>query len=327
MAYECLDKSPIVTVGQTFVTKFGNIRLIKVYDSGSGQIGVKPIGWTNEVIITTFDSRVETIGPVTVKTNFFTLAGRGAHFWVCGEIEEIDPLRISAITVYKVTDPDMVIADVLVNGEGSGTLSISWGDLGTTTHTINGAGQYYFEKSLPVGTHNICGSIGTTQECATIIISEPDLDPDLGTCPYCTTKELQNLKISEFKPDRQVPAGNQYAITVMIHDISVLYGDYVCLCLHDRDTLDLLYSSGAVKIGANEYLPFQISGQMPDKDLKLKLSVIDDNVWPLSDDCEDFRDFTISVGEYKPPLEDEDYLMYVGLAVIVALGIYMIARR
>ena len=113
----------------------------------------------------------------------------------------------------------------------------------------------------------------------------------------------------------------------MIHDISVLYGDYVCLCLHDRDTLDLLYSSGAVKIGANEYLPFQISGQMPDKDLKLKLSVIDDNVWPLSDDCEDFRDFTISVGEYKPPLEDEDYLMYVGLAVIVALGIYMIARR
>jgi len=83
MVRECLNKSPIVGVGQTFVTKFGNIRLIQLYDSGSGMIGIKPNGWS-EVYVSTADWRVEEVGPMTVKTNFFTLAGGGCNFWVCG---------------------------------------------------------------------------------------------------------------------------------------------------------------------------------------------------------------------------------------------------
>jgi hypothetical protein len=323
--------SPHLYAGGTFVHDACVIDVIKIIDTNHVEVDVWPLhdAKVNMIMVegNIYDFKQFTVPfRIYIPTIFYSTS-KFAKFKVCNiSIEEPNPLRISAIVVYEVADPKAVIADVLINGEGPGTLSIAWGDQGTTTYAINGAGQYYFEKSLSNGTHNICGSIGTTQECATIIIKE-DPDPDPGTCPYCTIKELQNIKISEFKPDRQVPAGDQYAITVMVHDISVLYGDYVVLCLHDRDTLDLIYSSGAVKIGANEYLPFQITGQMPDKDLKLKLSVIDDNVWPLSDDCEDFKDFTITVGEYKPPIEDEDYLMYVGLAVIVALGIYMIARR
>jgi len=80
---ECLSKSPIVGVGQTFVTKFGNVRLIQLYDSGSGMIGIKPNGWS-EVMYSTVDWRVEDIGPMTVMTNFFTLAGGGCNFYVCG---------------------------------------------------------------------------------------------------------------------------------------------------------------------------------------------------------------------------------------------------
>lgn len=156
MGSECLDKSPVVNIGQTFVTKFGNVRLIAVYDSGSGQIGVKPVGWTNEVIFTTVDGRVETCGPVTVETNFFTLAGKGAHFWVCRITEDI-PLIVKSITLNEY-DPGRVTASVTVEGEGTGTLQIVWGTEETTTHSVS-QGDYGYVRTMPVGTHEICAEI------------------------------------------------------------------------------------------------------------------------------------------------------------------------
>lgn len=156
MGSECLDKSPVVNVGQTFVTKYGNVRLIAVYDNGSGQIGVKPTGWTNEVIITTVDYRVETIGPVTIETNFFTLAGRGAHFWVCGITEDI-PLTVKSITLNEY-DPGKVTASVKIAGEGSGTLQIIWGTEEITTHGVS-QGDYGYVRTMPAGTHEICAEM------------------------------------------------------------------------------------------------------------------------------------------------------------------------
>ena len=94
MTEECLDKSPIVNVGQTFVTKFGNVRLIKVYNSSSGQIGVKPIG-LSETIRDTVDGKVEEFEGMTVKTNFFTIAGVGAHFYVCGPTEPMIDINLT----------------------------------------------------------------------------------------------------------------------------------------------------------------------------------------------------------------------------------------
>lgn len=244
------------------------------------------------------------------------------------EPDPLDPLRITAINSYDVSDPEGIIADVVINGVGTGILTITWGEHGTTTHTINGAGQYHFENTMPHGDHQICGSIGDSQEC-TKIVYEPDPDPvpDPSTCKYCTHKDLTNLKITELLSDRQVPAGEAYTITLMVTDISLVFGDLMSLCLHDRDTLALLYNSGPVSIGAKESIPFQITGTMPNNDLKLKLSLVDDNIWPFEDDCEDFKDFTITQGEYKPPLEDEDILLYVGLAVVAALGIFMLSKR
>lgn len=94
MVRECLSKSPIIGVGQTFVTKFGDVRLIKLYDHDSGMIGIKPNGWS-EVYVSTVDWRVEEVGPMTVKTNFFTLAGGGCIFYVCGpDVPAVTPTPV-----------------------------------------------------------------------------------------------------------------------------------------------------------------------------------------------------------------------------------------
>jgi hypothetical protein len=73
-------------------------------------------------------------------------------------IAEPNPLQVTGLNVYEVT-PGQVTADVVVNGTGSGTLRIVWGSVTTTTHTISGPGQYYFEQALPGGTHNICAEM------------------------------------------------------------------------------------------------------------------------------------------------------------------------
>lgn len=76
-------------------------------------------------------------------------------------IAEPDPLRVTNITVYEIdeiNEPGIVMAEVLVNGIGSGTCEVTWGTEGTTSHSVS-VGHYYFEKTLPAGTHEICAGI------------------------------------------------------------------------------------------------------------------------------------------------------------------------
>ena len=68
-----------------------------------------------------------------------------------------NPLRVTALTLYEA-EPGAVIADVIVNGDGSGTLQITWGSINTTTHTVS-VGQYHFELAMPAGTHEICAEM------------------------------------------------------------------------------------------------------------------------------------------------------------------------
>jgi len=134
MTMECLDKSPVVNVGQTFVTKFGNITLISVTDNGSGVIKVAPIDGSTPITRGTTDYTVESFydGLITVKTNFFTLAGRGAHFWVCGYV---DPGPTMCDQVFKLQDQ---------NGNPlNGNVQ-----LGTTALTVLGTGTISLEQGV-----------------------------------------------------------------------------------------------------------------------------------------------------------------------------------
>lgn len=76
-------------------------------------------------------------------------------------IAEPDPLRVTSIVVYEIdeiNEPGVVMAEVLVNGVGSGLCNIIWGSIKTESKSVS-AGQYYFEYTLPAGTHEICAGI------------------------------------------------------------------------------------------------------------------------------------------------------------------------
>ena len=134
MVRECLKKSPMIGVGQSFVTKFGNIRLIKLYTNSSGQIGIKPNKWS-EIVVNTVDGRIEDVGPMTVETNFFTLAGGGCNFWVCGPDKPAPPTM--CIQTFKLQDQ---------NGNPlNGNVKV-----GTTNITVLGTGTWSVEKGKSI---------------------------------------------------------------------------------------------------------------------------------------------------------------------------------
>jgi len=132
MTMECIDKSPVINVGQTFVTKFGNVTLNAVYDNSSGKITVTPNKYPS-ISRSTVDGKVEDFyeGLMTVKTNFFTLAGRGAHFWVCGFVED---KPIMCDQVFRLQDQNgnplngnVQIGTTALTVLGTGTISLEQG--------------------------------------------------------------------------------------------------------------------------------------------------------------------------------------------------------
>ena len=146
MVRECLKKSPVVGVGQSFVTKFGDIRLIDLYDHNSGMIGVKPNGWS-EVVVHTVDGRVEDVGPMTVKTNFFTLAGGGCHFYVCGpDVPVVTPTPIppTPTPVPTTCRQEFKVYDGLIGDAPGATVTING-----VVYTTNSTG--YTSVLLTVG--------------------------------------------------------------------------------------------------------------------------------------------------------------------------------
>ena len=76
---------------------------------------------------------------------------------ICKTIPVSAPLAVTALNLYE-TDPGAVTADVVVNGDGSGTLEITWGSVNTTTHMVS-AGQYHLEQAMPPGTHEVCAGL------------------------------------------------------------------------------------------------------------------------------------------------------------------------
>ena len=169
MATECVDKSPVVNQGRTFVTKFGNIKLNKVYDNSSGSITVTPNGYP-PITRSTVDSRLEDFyGVMTVKTNFFTLAGMGAHFWVCGIFE--DP-PLTCEQVFKMQDQH--------GNPLNGNVAI-----GTTNITVLGTGSTLLEQGVPVE----------------VIASYIDFYEDTRTVTPCQQEEVFEFWIPDDEPD------------------------------------------------------------------------------------------------------------------------------
>lgn len=150
------------------------------------------------------------------------------------------------------------------------------------------------------------------------------------TCSICTTAIKEDLKIESIEYNPQVAAYETYTINVTIKSVAWAYGDTAKLCLYDRSTGELI-SSLSEHMGPGTSRLFVFNESMPNHDLNLNLSLIDENVWPIADDCEDYRNFTLKIGEYteppKPPGPDESMIMWLILAGIAAMIIFMLVKK
>ena len=167
MAETDCKESPPVQKSQAWSTYLCNIRVNEVYDTNSGHITVTPSVGSNKTpqpFNVTQGSYYDFITDaedfrVYVTTIFLGSTGtKIMEFTVC-ELTSSDPLRVTALNLYEA-EPGAVIADVIVNGDGSGTLQITWGSVTTTTHTVS-AGQHHLELAMPAGTHEICAGMIT----------------------------------------------------------------------------------------------------------------------------------------------------------------------
>lgn len=151
--FDCRD-SPSVEKGETWSTHYCNITVVEVYDTNSGKISVD--GLSIDVlednqydIDNTFRVKVTTIFYGSTSTKIM-------QFTVCGITEDI-PLTVSSITLNEY-DPGRVTASITVEGTGTGTLKITWGNETVTTHTVQ-AGDYGYVRTMPAGTHEICAEV------------------------------------------------------------------------------------------------------------------------------------------------------------------------
>lgn len=151
------------------------------------------------------------------------------------------------------------------------------------------------------------------------------------TCSICTTAIKEDLKIESIEYNPQVAAYETYTINVTVKSVAWAYGDTAKLCLYDRSTGELI-SSLSEHMGPGTSRLFVFNEQMSDHDLNLNLSLIDENVWPIADDCEDYRNFTIKIGEYteppKPPGPNpDDLFQLIVLGVVVSIIVALIVGK
>lgn len=164
---ECAKMSPIIHEGETFSTKWGTVKLVRVDGNGVGLIDVKPNGWSS-VPVYTVDHRIETVGPMTVECSFFIIAGVGAHFWVCGPEPEPTPEPTpwpGYLTIYDIDAnvyPNDYTADgkvrvevsFSIKGAGSGRVKVSSGSKSVTVQVS--AGTYSIDLWLEAGSRSVC---------------------------------------------------------------------------------------------------------------------------------------------------------------------------
>ena len=190
MVRECMSKSPMIGIGQSFVTKWGNIRLIAVYDHNSGKIGIKPNG-KSEIVRSTEEGIVEDVGYMTVETNFYTLAGGGCYFYVCGPDVTAPPVMCTQ--TFKIQDQ---------NGNPlNGNVNV-----GTTNITVLGTGTWSVEK-------------GKTITAIASFSNQPTQSKTFTTCTTTTftfnvVQDVGTLSITTVPTDASISIdGKSYGVT------------------------------------------------------------------------------------------------------------------
>lgn len=74
---------------------------------------------------------------------------------ICKQITISAPLVVAGLDLWEAETG--VVAQVTIEGAGSGTLQVTWGTETTTTYTVTGSVNV--ERAMPPGTHTICAEM------------------------------------------------------------------------------------------------------------------------------------------------------------------------
>jgi len=116
-------------------------------------------------------------------------------------------------------------------------------------------------------------------------------------CKNCppSTAWLEDIRFKSVKNDLQVKPGDTYNIYVIVEQVGTFAADYGRLCLYDRGAK--LAQSGSFKLNKNEVYQHQFTGIMPDRDLYLNVSLVDEQIYGVTN-CADGKAIHIKKGAH-----------------------------
>jgi len=165
----------------------------------------------------------------------------------------------------------------------------------------------------------------------------PDEPEEPVHCAVCTSKKMEDMKITNLAYNKQVKIGDTYNVSCDITSLSYLISDKFKLNCQNLTNKTCAYQSGTTTLPKKATVHESFEGIMPEHDCVFRLSLWDDNMAPIPDECEDYRDFKIKIGETtmepsEPSFLDTlpPYTLYIILgmaAIIIVLFLIWRSKR
>lgn len=142
----------------------------------------------------------------------------------------------------------------------------------------------------------------------------------------CETTTQDDGKIDKYSYSKKIFPGNTWKIDVTVLSVSWLIADDFTLNVVDKDT-DQVLATNSFHLDPNASKTISFTGIMPDRDLHINLSLLDNNF--MDTHCEDYKEFTIQTAkteteEQEKPSEDNNYLTYIFIVIVIILVIITI---
>jgi len=99
-------------------------------------------------------------------------------------------------------------------------------------------------------------------------------------CKNCPPGTGRGLRIYDVKWDLKVRPGDMYHIYVNVENRSMLVGDWGRVCLWEQ--MELVTQSGSFYSVKDELYTIHFTGIMPDRDLYLNVSLVDEQIYKLT---------------------------------------------
>lgn len=142
-------------------------------------------------------------------------------------------------------------------------------------------------------------------------------------CKNCPPGTGKGLRLYNVQWDKNVKPGDIYNIYVDVINRSLVVGDWGRVCIWEQ--MKLITQSSSFYTVKDEVYTVKFKGVMPDRDLYLNVSLVDEQIYKLTE-CVDGKSILIQKSEYTdyidptpevpPPPEQEDSSNSEGIDIV-----------